>query len=159
MKAINCKTKDEFQRVLEIFEKKRWQWCDGDKPTSNVKKWYNYQSYTCIEYDNFFGYANMQFCKNHGFQIISFEEFLQLEGRAKSFPRVMLVYDNEDDPLSDWEELEVLGYAEGADFPWIVSNDIGKEWEYFGYKYAKEVDEKEREAIELLESKGYKVTK
>ena len=154
MKAIHCKTKEEFKKVLKIFEEKGWRWFSGDNPT-------NFIPYTnendCVTYKNNMEYGSINHFKYFNVQVISFKEFLRLEGRAKSFPRVMLVSDDEDAPLSQWEEVEVLGFAEGADFPWIVTGDgFG---EYFGYRHAKEIDAKEREAIKLLESKGYKVTK
>lgn len=157
MKAINCKTKDEFKRVLEIFEEKGWTWRSGHNPLYNDHVWFILQERTYIDYHDMFGYGAVDAPGAAKKQIISFEEFLQLEYHAKSFPRKMLVSDDNNAPLREWERLTVLGYAEGAEFPWIVTgDDLG---EYFGYKHAKDVEEKEREAIELLESKGYKVTK
>lgn len=161
MKAIHCKTKDEFKRVLEIFEEKGWKWANESKntPLDCLNYWETYGEYTYIIYDNPIAYGAVTW--EYERDIITFEEFLELEGKTKeatkSFPRVMLVSDDKNDPLSNWEKIEVLGYIEGTNYPWIVAGDM--KYEFYGYKHAKEIDEEEREAIELLESKGYKVTK
>ncbi|MFW6272295.1 MAG: hypothetical protein ACOC2U_00760 [bacterium] len=162
-KAINCKTKEEFEKILGIYEEKGWLWLDGEFPTHSIDKWDTYSEKTCIDYSDDFGYADTNYYLSNDFQIISFEEFLQLEGKTsksktRSFPRLMLVSDDISKPIIEWEKVEVIGYlGESVIYPYITYGVSGGE--YFGYKYAVEIDEKEQEAIKLLESKGYKITK
>ena len=77
--AINCKTKEEFIKVLEIFDKKGWRWGGGDKPLDKIYYWDEYKEETCIGYKNYFEYSPKEWYLEEGWKIISFEEFLEIE--------------------------------------------------------------------------------
>jgi len=78
-KVIHTKTIEEFTRVLEIFEKKGWVWMDGVKPLEKISYWNFYKERTCIAYENNFGYSTKEYYEEEGDEVISFEEFLELE--------------------------------------------------------------------------------
>jgi len=78
-KVIHTKTKKEFKKVLEIFEKKGWTWRGGRKPLKGIFNWYLYKEKTCIDYEDNFEYAFKEWYEEKGWEVISFEEFLELE--------------------------------------------------------------------------------
>ena len=81
--AIHPKTKAEFKKVLQIFTKKKWVWSSGDKPLDYINYWNDDKEETCIEYGNNFSYSRKGWYEENGYKIISFEEFLEMEGLVK----------------------------------------------------------------------------
>ena len=77
--VIHTKTKAEFIKVLQIFNKKKWVWGSGDKPLEFINYWDYYKKETCIEYENKFGYSRKEYYKKNGYKIISFKKFLKME--------------------------------------------------------------------------------
>jgi len=77
MRAIHTKTQEEFNKVLEMFEKKWWKWPSWDNPTKLKGVWESYKEETCIDYENNFRYADRKF--SEWYEIISFEQFLKEE--------------------------------------------------------------------------------
>ena len=64
----------------------------------------------------------------------------------KTFPREMLVSDDEDAPIDEWPTRRVLAYVKGQCHPWLTTdNDIKEENDeesvFFGYRYARELPE------------------
>ena len=78
--AIHCKTKEEFRKVLEIFDKKGWRWITGDKPLECVNDWNDYKEETCIRYEDDFGYSPKKWYLRNDYKVISFKKFLEIEG-------------------------------------------------------------------------------
>jgi len=81
--VIHIKTKEEFKKVLQIFNKKKWVWGSGDKPLEFINYWDYYKKETCIEYENNFRRADKEYYKKNGYKIISFKKFLKMEGIPK----------------------------------------------------------------------------
>ena len=78
MKAINTKTQEQYNELMRMFEEKWWKWLDWEKPTE--KNYFNlYKENICIDYKDWFWYADIDFYKEKWNEIISFEEFLELE--------------------------------------------------------------------------------
>ena len=77
--VIHAKTKEEFKRVLEIFDKKGWKWYSGNEPLEKIYYWNDDKEETCIRYENNFAYTNKEWYLKNGWKIISFEEFLKTE--------------------------------------------------------------------------------
>ena len=77
--AIHTKTKEEFKRVLEIFDKKGWRWNGVNELLDKTYYWDEYKEENCIRYENYFGYSPKEWYLRNGYKIISFEEFLEIE--------------------------------------------------------------------------------
>ena len=77
--VIHIKTKEEFKKVLQIFNKKKWVWCGGDKPLEFINYWDNNRKETCIKYENRFLFASKEYYKQNDYKVISFKKFLKME--------------------------------------------------------------------------------
>lgn len=79
MKAINPKTQWEYDKLMEIFEYKGWVINGNMKPTD-----FNFfpenKENTCIQYWNYSDFGDIKSFKENWHEIISFQEFLELEG-------------------------------------------------------------------------------
>jgi len=78
MKAIHCKTQNEFNKVLDIFEKKGWTWSSGEKPLELKDQFLFNSETTVIDYHDRMEYAFLEhYIRNEPlYTIISFGEFL-----------------------------------------------------------------------------------
>lgn len=77
-KAIRTKTQEEFNKVLEVFEKKGWRWISVNNCTpDNI--WNIYKQNSFLEYCNYFNYGCIDNEKSK-YNYISFEDFLKEEG-------------------------------------------------------------------------------
>ena len=77
-KAIHTKTQEQYDKVMEIFEKKWWKWCGWGKPASK-NNWNEYRENTCIRYEDKFAYHYIDWYKEEWYEIISYEDFLKEE--------------------------------------------------------------------------------
>jgi hypothetical protein len=89
-KVIHCKTQEEFNKVLGIFEQKGWVWRSGKSPLKGKDNWRENNNETCIEYWNGFLYCCKDYYLNDGYEIISFEEFLELEGNRVFYKKTSI---------------------------------------------------------------------
>ena len=89
--SINCKTKEEFIKVLGIFDKKGWRWSGRDKPLENIYCWDDYEEETCIGYENYFQYTYKEWYLKNGYKVISFEEFLEIESMPEEIVRQEMI--------------------------------------------------------------------
>jgi hypothetical protein len=80
-KVIHTKTQEEYNQVMEIFEKKGWTWIGKTKFTDY--NWDLYKEKTCIQYKNEFSFCNKKYYIKNDYEIISFNEFIQLEQPKK----------------------------------------------------------------------------
>lgn len=78
-RVIHCETREQFNKVLEIFQEKGWVWCTGTLPLENKIFWEVYKEETCLRYGNFFAYSPKKDYMKYNCEVISFEEFLKLE--------------------------------------------------------------------------------
>ena len=67
------------------------------------------------------------------------ESFLEKVEGEKTFPRMMIVSDDENFSISPVIKKEVLTYLEGHEYPYITNDDEGGT--FYGYKFAKEIEE------------------
>lgn len=85
MKAINTRTKKEFAKVLQIFNKKWWTWIDWDKAGFKTNYWDEHMENTCLSYcDDFIYFSQMRNLSKRDiypepFDVISFKRFSQIE--------------------------------------------------------------------------------
>jgi len=77
--AIHTPTKEQFKHVMEVFDKKGWHWAGGLKPLERLDS-FEYKEETCIRYEDNFGYACKYYYEEKGYKVISYSEFLEMEG-------------------------------------------------------------------------------
>ena len=77
--VIHTKTKAEFIKVLQIFDKKKWVWGSGDKPLEFINYWDDDKEETCIKYENRSLFASKEYYKQNDYKVISFKKFLKME--------------------------------------------------------------------------------
>lgn len=125
--AIHTKTQEEFNKVLEIFEKKGWVWRSWNKPTSFKENWKDFEKETALYYNNEFCYINKKFSEKWFDKIISFEEFLKLENKEEQTQ----------EEFTPWEQVAVSDKSieDALERNWINSWKeyyiwIAKNWEY-----------------------------
>lgn len=71
--AINLRTPEEFDKCMKILEKKRIL-------KFKSPKWKNYKINTCITIDEgIFGMDELDICKEQGYEIITYQQFLERE--------------------------------------------------------------------------------
>jgi hypothetical protein len=75
--VINTKTQEEYNKVMQIFEKKGWK-SDYRKATE-CNFWIYYKENTCVDYKNDFCYGSVRYSENHNEKILSYLEFLEAE--------------------------------------------------------------------------------
>jgi len=75
MIAINTKTQEEYNELMEIYEKKWWVWATWDRPVKNDSIMPIYLKQTCIKYIDRFEYCRKAYFKEIWIKIISFKIF------------------------------------------------------------------------------------
>lgn len=75
--AIQCKTKEEFKFLMELYEKREWKWYDGDKPTENIDDWDHNREKTCVNLSDKFTYSSKEYFKKQGYKIFELNEILK----------------------------------------------------------------------------------
>jgi len=111
--VINVKTKEEYNKLMEIFEKKGWRWYSWALPTQDRDTWDIYKNNTCITYEDKFTYESIDYFKEEWYNIISFEEFLKQEGIEQEYEeqefkegeKILVRHNNDEyEEPSEWEE-------------------------------------------------------
>ncbi len=75
--AIQCKTKNEFKFLMQLYDKRGWKWYDGDSPTKNIDLWNQYKQNTCVEFSDRFTYSTINYFKKEGFKIFELDKILK----------------------------------------------------------------------------------
>jgi hypothetical protein len=74
MRAIHCKTKEEFIEVLKEFDRREWKWSNKESPLYlKGREWDVFKSETSIDYCNNFMFGTADFRD----KLITFETFKQ----------------------------------------------------------------------------------
>jgi len=166
-KAINVRTQEQWDKVMEVFKKKGWIWIkwNSDNCISDKNDFYEvYRENTYIRYNNYFTCWNI-FNIDSDIQIISFEEFLKEEGEETP-PKYRKVYVSDvsvESALNNKEERILI-----TELPWkayckyiCVSNwceEKFNNWEEYyttNWKYIAEIPK--QETISIWESTYDKV--
>ena len=82
------------------------------------------------------------------------DRHIKLPVEEKTFPRKMLVWDNNEENAS---ETTIVGYLEGVKFPWLAIDLVSRDDAYHGYKNAKEIELKTISREEAEERLGVKI--
>jgi len=77
--VVNIKTQEEYNELMKIYEDAGWMW-DGDNEPTTSDIWDEYRERTCVEAENLFVYGYTDSWKRGGYKIISFQEFLEIQG-------------------------------------------------------------------------------
>ena len=99
-KWIHVRTEAQYDKVMVIFENKWWVWIGWEKPTA-ASIWNAYKKDTVVDYNNWFEFCDVDRFNKRWIEVISFEEFLSLEGKEefKMFEKVLV----RDAEIDDWE--------------------------------------------------------
>lgn len=77
--AINVKSPDDFEVLMELLKKDGFEWKDLTKPSKeDIDEWYNYEEETCICYYEPFKeifYSDITTALKDGYNIMSFNTF------------------------------------------------------------------------------------
>jgi hypothetical protein len=77
--GVQCKTKDEFNRLMQIYEDAGWHWRAGQNPTE-FDCWDDEEERTCLDIHNDFRTDSISRWESHGYSVLSFTEFLRKQG-------------------------------------------------------------------------------
>ena len=79
--VVNTKTQKEYDELMRICEKGRWNWY-GVAPTE-INNWNSLKENTCINVsDGCLGYSSIGYYKEEGYKIISLQDFKREQGMA-----------------------------------------------------------------------------
>lgn len=79
--VVNCKTQQEFDDLMETYEKGGWRWFSADNATSKKNHWNDYREETCVRAQDNFQFCNRNFYQREGPKIITFDEFIDAQLR------------------------------------------------------------------------------
>ncbi len=124
-KVIHVTTQEEYDKVMEVFDKKWWKW-SWFKNIYFENKWTYYGSQTCINYDNPITYCYRKYFIDDWYEIISFQQFLQEEWISEKKPsRIKHTYTTtylRDDGVQftkdsiDWVSIDILKEQEKSHY-------------------------------------------
>jgi hypothetical protein len=79
IKVVHCKTQDQFDTVLKIFDSRGWKWASGMLALDGKSYWKNYTERECLEIKKDFQHSPAEFFIDNSkvYKVISFEEFLK----------------------------------------------------------------------------------
>ena len=73
--AVNTLTQEEYNTLMQVYERGGWKWCTGELPTSE-NLWKDYKEKTCIKVSNKFTFATRNYYEKERYhQIIPTKEF------------------------------------------------------------------------------------
>jgi hypothetical protein len=78
--VVNVKTQEEYDELMNMYEKAGWKWCDGEKPSEY--NGYKHYSETCIDAEDRFCYKSVDSSKKRGEKIISLQEFKNMQEKT-----------------------------------------------------------------------------
>lgn len=80
--VVHCKTKEEYDRLMKIYEEVGWKWRDGELPTEyrhlGRHTWGDEREETCVTVQDRFSFAGRSWYS--GKRVISLPEFLRIQG-------------------------------------------------------------------------------
>lgn len=157
MQYIHTKTREEYDQLMDIFEKKGWEWTSWKSPKK--WNWYREGENTCISNENAFWYINLIYV---GKDAISFQNYLKLEGLLFTRWERVLVSGNGD----HWYNKIYIAKIEWAASPYItVDGDDEDEFSKWGvfrfwrWKHIKKLEKPETVTITLSKEDHDKVKK
>ena len=160
MQYIHVPTRQEYDQLMDIFEKKGWTWSSG----SNPKKfdWFSHDRMTCISNEDWFGFNNICYVKRFD-ECISFQDYLKQES--------ILSITDDANTIKFWDLVDVRDsdddvwlrkYYYVASVEWVymavlnqVHLDAIKDWSRVSYVYSyKQVRKHEEEKVTITITKS-----
>jgi hypothetical protein len=93
MIVVHTKTEKEYERLMELYEKKGWKWLSGEEPT-DFKIWFYYKKQTGIIFSDKFQYGRISYYKEKykDIEILSISEAeLRLKDRQLPKPEELTI--------------------------------------------------------------------
>lgn len=76
--AVNVRTQEEYDELMDIYEKKGWSFMWKQKPKGE-SYWYMHEEDTCITYCDAFHLSRSSFHEEKGYRVITLSELKQME--------------------------------------------------------------------------------
>lgn len=151
--VIHAPTEEIAKRLCDKFDMLGLEWFSGE-PYSRCLYWDKYREETCY-LPSKGQYCDLSYYAEQGYEIIIIDELMDFQAKDKTFPRWMMVGDDERSIGS--KRLVLYKLPHNALYPYIaVSGDCieeyekGEEFSINIYKYAKEIDEPEEMTLEQV---------
>lgn len=81
--VVHCKTKEEYDRLMQIYEDAGWGWCSGGEKPTEWNAWrYADEDGRCICAKDNFGHGSLKYHREKS-KVISLSEFLSEQGLDK----------------------------------------------------------------------------
>lgn len=79
--AIDCYSKEEYIKVLEIFEKEGLKWIGNEAPTRFIRFWDESRETMTLCYEDHFTYVSndTKYCPSHGCKSITAKQFIKMK--------------------------------------------------------------------------------
>jgi len=79
--AIDCYSKEEYIKVLEIFEKEGLKWIGNEAPTRFIRFWDESRETMTLCYEDHFTYVSndTKYCPSHGDKSITAKQFIKMK--------------------------------------------------------------------------------
>jgi len=121
--AIHCQTQEEYDQLLEIYEKKGWKRRNGHHP-----KWFIFfYEGVCVEFWDNFTHATIGKYQVDWYKVLTFKELLEME--ETSFKRGDRVLVSSNPNATHRHERIYLTTIKWANMPYVcVSNDDEKDF-------------------------------
>jgi len=86
-KVVNCKTFAEASELMSIYHANGWTWINNDPAMQrgviyDLGDWYYNKANTCYSLQDKFTYGDIDFYTSQKMQILSLNEFKQLENMS-----------------------------------------------------------------------------
>jgi len=73
--AVNTKTQEEYDTLVQAYEDIGWRWPSEIKPT-NLGAYHWYEEETCVRFEDDFGYADKDWYESEGYTILTLKQAL-----------------------------------------------------------------------------------
>ena len=103
--AVHVPTLEEYDTLMQIYDCAGRIWRSGDLPT-DYQAWHDYEENTCIQVQDYkgnldspkFGYMDVESCKDSCWNIISFQEFCEIQGITPEMIKELNTYFEKHNP-------------------------------------------------------------
>lgn len=105
--VVHCKTREEYDRLMKIYEEAGWRWLSLSKP-SKFDGYSKYEADTGIQCEDLFQMGSTATAVKNKWKVISLADFLREQGisssksEVRSLFRKYTVFKHDDCPLQLW---------------------------------------------------------